>query len=121
MRYITAIQTVKSDYGCGILVLHLRSYSSMRPTTTMFTVPSIACKEARREIASRIREARLQSGLKQCDVAEELNISQSTYSRMERGVLAPDCAQIRVLSGLHGISILWLLGMPNFVVNAARH
>jgi len=39
---------------------------------------------------------------------------------MERGLLSPDCAQIRVLSGLHGISILWLLGMPNFVVTAAR-
>ena len=93
----------------------------MRKSTTMFIVPTITCKEAKREIASRIREARLQSGLKQCDVAEALNISQSTYSRMERGILAPDCAQVRVLSGLHGISILWLLGMPNFVVNAARH
>jgi transcriptional regulator with XRE-family HTH domain len=87
----------------------------------MFAVPSITCRDARREIASRIREARLQSGLQQSDVAETLNVSQSTYSRMERGLLSPDCAQIRVLSGLHGISILWLLGMPNFVVNAAKH
>jgi transcriptional regulator with XRE-family HTH domain len=93
----------------------------MREITIMFAVPSITCRDARREIASRIREARLQSGLQQSDVAETLNVSQSTYSRMERGLLSPDCAQIRVLSGLHGISILWLLGMPNFVVNAAKH
>lgn len=92
----------------------------MREITTMFAVPSIACRDARHEIASRIREARLQSGLQQSDVAKTLNVSQSTYSRMERGLLSPDCAQIRVLSGLHGISILWLLGMPNFVVTAAR-
>jgi len=93
----------------------------MREITTMFAVPSITCRDARREIALRIRDARLQSGLQQTDVAEALNVSQSTYSRMERGLLSPDCAQIRVLSGLHGISILWLLGMPNFVVNAAKH
>lgn len=65
-----------------------------------------------------MKEARLNSGLKQSDVAKELNISQSTYSRMEQGILAPDCAQIRVLSGLYSLSILWLLGMPNFLIYA---
>jgi transcriptional regulator with XRE-family HTH domain len=73
---------------------------------------------AKKEIASRIKEARLQSGLSQRNVAEVLNLSQSSYSRIERGVLVPDCAQIRVLSGLHGVSILWLLGMPNYFVYA---
>jgi transcriptional regulator with XRE-family HTH domain len=83
---------------------------------TMFAMPFIPYKDAKREIASRIRDARLQSGLKQSDVAEALNISQSSYSRMERGILMPDAAQIRTLSGLHGASILWLLGMPNYFV-----
>jgi len=82
----------------------------------MFAMPFIPYKEAQREIASRIRDARLQSGLKQSDVAEVLNISQSSYSRIERGILTPDAAQIRTLSGLHGVSILWLLGMPNYFV-----
>ena len=85
---------------------------------TMFAMPSIAYKDAKKEIALRIRESRMQSGLKQSDVAEALNISQSSYSRMERGILMPDAAQIRVLSGLHGVSILWLLGMPNYFVYA---
>lgn len=76
--------------------------------------------QAQALIASRIKGARLDGGLSQEDVAKELHISQSSYSRMERGILAPDCAQIRVLSGLYGMSILWLLGMPNFVVNAAQ-
>jgi transcriptional regulator with XRE-family HTH domain len=90
----------------------------MERVVTAFAMPSITCQQARREIAKKIRDARLQSGLKQVDVANALNISQSTYSRMERGMLAPDSAQIRVLSGLHGVSILWLLGMPNYFVYA---
>jgi transcriptional regulator with XRE-family HTH domain len=88
----------------------------MERVLTMFAMPSIAYKQAKVEIASRIRTARLQSGLKQADVAEALSISQSSYSRIERGILTPDAAQIRVLSGLHGVSILWLLGMPSYFV-----
>jgi transcriptional regulator with XRE-family HTH domain len=84
----------------------------------MFAVSQTSYAMAKREIASRVREARLQSGLSQRNVAEALNLSQSSYSRIERGVLVPDCAQIRVLSGLHGVSILWLLGMPNYFVYA---
>jgi len=72
--------------------------------------------QARALIASRIKDARLNSGLSQEDVAKQLHISQSSYSRMERGILAPDCAQIRVLSGMYNLSILWLLGMPNYLV-----
>ena len=74
--------------------------------------------EARKTIADRIKEARLNSGLSQRDIAKELHISQSSYSRIERGTLPPDCAQIRVLSGLHGVSILWLMGMPSYFVYA---
>jgi transcriptional regulator with XRE-family HTH domain len=84
----------------------------------IFEVPSASYKATKTLIANRIKEARLNSGLRQEEVARELNISQSSYSRMEKGVLTPDCAQIRVLSGLYNISILWLLGMPNFLVYA---
>ena len=73
-------------------------------------------KQAREEIARQIKEARLDSGLNQWDVAEKLNISQSTYSRMEQAKIAPDCAQIRTLSGLYGLSILSLMGIPNYFV-----
>lgn len=84
----------------------------------MFAMPQTSYSAARRDIASRLKEAREQSGLSQRDVARALTVSQSSYSRMERGVLPPDCAQIRVLSGLYGVSILWLLGMPNYFVYA---
>ena len=76
-------------------------------------------REARLLIAERIKEARLNNGLSQSSVAEAIHTSQSSYSRMERAELAPDCAQIRTLSGLYGISVLWLMGYPSFVVNAA--
>ena len=77
-------------------------------------------RQARLLIASRIKEARLNSGLSQKNVAKALHTSQSSYSRMERAELAPDCVQIRTLSGLYGISVLWLMGYPSFILNAKR-
>jgi len=73
--------------------------------------------QARLLIARRVKDARLNSGLSQKDVAEILHISQSSYSRMERAALAPDCVQIRTLSGLYGISVLWLMGYPSFIAH----
>jgi len=90
----------------------------MAQILTMFAVSQTSYAMAKKEIASRIKDARLNSGLSQRNVAKALNLSQSSYSRMERGLLMPDCAQIKVLSGLHGASILWLLGMPNYFVYA---
>lgn len=77
-------------------------------------------QQARLLIASRIKEARLNSGLSQKDVAQALHTSQSSCSRMERAELAPDCVQIRTLSGLYGISVLWLMGYPSFILNTRR-
>jgi transcriptional regulator with XRE-family HTH domain len=85
---------------------------------TMFAMPKSTYIAAKKDISLRVREARMQSGLTQLDVAKALNLSQSSYSRIERGILVPDAAQLRVLSGLHGVSILWLLGMPNYFVYA---
>jgi len=73
--------------------------------------------QARQLIAQRVKDARLNSGLSQKDVADVLHISQSSYSRMERAALAPDCVQIRTLSGLYGISVLWLMGYPSFIAH----
>lgn len=89
----------------------------MHSTVDVLKMPHL---EARKTIADRIKEARLNSGLSQRDIAKELHISQSSYSRIESGALAPDCAQIRTLSGLYELSVLWLMGYPSFVVNAAR-
>ena len=80
--------------------------------------PSLSAGEARRLIGSRMREARLNSGLSQRDIANALFCDQATVSRMECGAISPDVAQIRVMSGLFQLSVLWLMGYPSFVVHA---
>lgn len=82
--------------------------------------PPLSYAEARLVIGSRIREARLNCGLSQSDVAKAIFCDQATVSRIERGQLAPDVAQIRVLSGLFQLSVLWLMGYPSFVVHATN-
>jgi len=76
--------------------------------------------ERRALVASRLKDARLNSGLSQRDVAKTLHIGQSTYCRIENGETEPSVVQLASLSGLYGLSVLWLLGMPSFVVNAVR-
>lgn len=82
--------------------------------------PQLSYAGAKQLIGQRIREARLNCGLSQQDVAEAIFCDQATVSRMERGLVAPDVAQIRVLSGLFQLSVLWLMGYPSFVVHATK-
>lgn len=77
--------------------------------------------ERRLLVAQRMKDARQNSGLTQRDIAKYLHIGQATYCRMENAEAEPSAVQLATLSGLYGLSVLWLLGMPNFVVNAARH
>ena len=77
--------------------------------------------ERRALVASRLKDARLNSGLTQRDVAAVLHIGQSTYCRIENGETEPSVVQLATLSGLYGLSVLWLLGMPSFIVNAVRN
>jgi transcriptional regulator with XRE-family HTH domain len=71
-------------------------------------------------VAARMKEARLNSGLSQRDIAKELHIGVATYHRMEKAVTEPSAVQLATLSGLYEVSVLWLLGIPNFVVNAVQ-
>ena len=77
-------------------------------------------RQRRMLIANRIKEARLHSGLSQRDVAKELHIGASTYSRLERGISEISAAQVGTLSGLYEISVLWFLGIPSYIVNALQ-
>lgn len=77
-------------------------------------------RERRLLIASRIKYLRENSGFSQRDIAQKLHVGQSTYCRMERGENQPSAVQLATLSGLYGVSVLWLLGMPSFVVHAAQ-
>ncbi len=78
----------------------------------------LSMQESRQVIGQRIKEARLNSGMSQCDIAAILHCDQTTVSRMERGIISPDCAEIRLLSSAFQLSILYLLGYPTFVVSA---
>ena len=75
-------------------------------------------RERRMLVASRMKDARQHSGLSQRDVAKELCIGASTYSRLEKGVTEPSAVQLSTLSGLYGLSVLWLLGIPSYFVYA---
>ena len=80
----------------------------------------MAYDSAKKLIGKRIKEARQNCGLSQRDIATALFCDQATVSRIEKGTIAPDVAQIRVLSGLFELSVLWLMGYPSFVVHATR-
>lgn len=76
---------------------------------------SMPHRQRLRIVAQRIKKARLDSGLTQMDIANQLGISQPSYSRVEAGRLEPSAVQIVTLSGLFGVSVLWLLGYPNYI------
>lgn len=82
--------------------------------------PQSSLSDAKILIGSRVREARLGCGLSQRALAEILYCDQATISRIENGILAPDVAQIKVLSGVFQLSVLWLMGYPSFVVHATQ-
>ena len=86
--------------------------------TLQVVAPNLSFLEVKELIGSRMREARQESGLSQKNVAEAVFCDHATVSRMERGLVAPDAAQIRMMSGLFQLSVLWLMGYPSFVVHA---
>lgn len=89
-----------------------------RRITTKVKAPMLSMQESRQVIGQRMKEARLNSGMSQCDIAAILHCDQTTISRMERGIISPDCAEIRLLSSAFQLSILYLLGYPTFVISA---
>ena len=91
-----------------------------RSLTTRLKAPIVTIQESRQIIGQRMKEARLNCGLSQMDIAGILHCDQTTISRMERGQISPDCAQIRILSSIFQLSILYLLGYPAFVVSAIK-
>ena len=92
-----------------------------RRLTTRLKAPIVTIQESRQIICQRMKEARLNCGLSQMDIAGILHCDQTTISRMERGQISPDCAQIRILSSIFQLSILYLLGYPTFVVSAIEN
>lgn len=99
---------------------HNQTRATMKFLTGKTNALKMPHPERRLLVASRIKELRENSGLSQRYVASILHMSQATYCRMERAETEPSAVQLATLSGLYGLSVLWLLGMPSFVVNAAQ-
>ncbi len=59
----------------------------------------------------RIRDLREDADLSQTQLAELLNVSQTTYSRYERGVLDIPCSSLVTLAQFYHTSVDYLLGL----------
>ena len=59
---------------------------------------------------NRIRMLREEKGVKQIDLAMELNVTQGTLSNWERGVHDPDSDSLRKLSNYFSVPIDYILG-----------
>ena len=60
-----------------------------------------------------LKTARLDKGLSQQNVADYMNINQSTYSYWESGRSKIDNVSIKKLSKLFGVSVDYLLGVTD--------
>ena len=61
----------------------------------------------------RIRDLREDKDLSQKNLAEILNISQSTYSRYESGYLDVPSEVLIALSSFYGVSVDYILGLTD--------
>ena len=60
-----------------------------------------------------IKELRLQKGLSQRQLEKEINISQATIARLEKGLNMPDVETLIAYSVFFNLSIDTLLGLNN--------
>ena len=63
------------------------------------------------QFASRLKEARVQAGLSQADVAIKTKIDRTALSKYENGKLEPNIETIGTLVELYKITTDWLLGI----------
>ena len=60
-----------------------------------------------------IRNLRIDNGYTQKEVAQQLGISQNTYSQYEVGVLNYPVDTLMILADFYGVSVDYLLGRTN--------
>ena len=68
-----------------------------------------------------LKEARINSGLSQKEVAEQLGVAKSSYSLYESGKREPDVERIKMLAQILGVSSDALLGLPEQPTTIAAH
>ena len=60
-----------------------------------------------------IRNLRIDNGYTQKQIAEQLGISQNTYSQYELGILNYPVDALLILADFYGVSVDYLLGRTN--------
>ena len=60
---------------------------------------------------NRIKPLRIASDMKQIDLASRLNVRQTTISHWENGKTEPDMESLKLMAGIFGVSIDYLLGI----------
>jgi len=63
--------------------------------------------------AQRLRDLRLQKGLKQSEIAEKLNISFKTLSAYETGRAQPSMDMLERIAAFFNVSVDYLLGLSD--------
>ncbi|MCH5157425.1 MAG: helix-turn-helix transcriptional regulator [Clostridiales bacterium] len=66
------------------------------------------------EIGKKLKEARIQVGLTQKEVADRLGVAQPIYQRFEKGIYECSYEQLKALCDLFDISADYLLGRKEF-------
>lgn len=62
---------------------------------------------------NRIKQLRMEAGILQADLAQQLKVRQNTVSTWETGRSEPDLDALRELSRIFGVSIDYILGNTN--------
>lgn len=74
----------------------------------------------KKDLGSRLKEAREKANFTQQEVADKLNISRQTISKYELNINEPDLETLKSLSLLYGADINELLGIKNKSSNSER-
>lgn len=74
--------------------------------------------EKRKTTSQRLKLARVQRGLKQKELAQQLGVSEGTYSRYEKGVHAIPRERIDALGRILDVKVLWLMGQGAMAVGS---
>lgn len=68
-----------------------------------------------------LKDARINAGLSQKEVADQLGVAKSSYSLYESGKREPDVDKIKKLTQILGVSSDTLLGLPERNYTIAAH
>ena len=63
----------------------------------------------------KLKELRNLHNLKQIEVANMLNVGQTTYSGYEKGIIMPSIQNLIILADYYNVSLDYLFGISNFM------